>query len=514
MLIRSGILSEYAKFLGHLQSENLLEAYALKPLITGTELAKALDTKPGPWMKAALEEVVAWQLLNPTATDSAAAIEQVKKNQGELPSRLATHFLRLTVRPLFAPPQTSPNKPIGGHHSAVTDKGRRDISADTLSHRFNQINILSDEEEERAKPWKYGKDGEHGMALLRWVLRFCQPDGKIQSRWLLPGGEEETAMLSDSDRQSNQSKAAFIQRNWPLLIPPILTILDDPDPVTKAVGCDLTRQLLIATPPSHLQRTGLAQVFENALLPCLTYLPTLTPADDSAVLLSAVHPALLALAQVRYPPSSPLKPLIPAPDAPEFTPSGLPAILLNDDPNHQPFVNALDTVLRRGIFAPFAHTGTEHPAVAIALLRALQPLVLGLGVETVRHLQNLVPLLVGVLADPFVIVKIDLPIAALAALVDLVRTAWPRIERWRWEIVKGTVSVWTRAMEEEEEKGTVHGAESLRQLCRELVGALTAVVEAAEEESEPTWRQQVKALVTADERLESLFGEVLVVPKS
>ena len=44
----------------------------------GKALSAALSTPPGPWMKDALEVIVAWQLRNPTSTDSSAAIEAVK----------------------------------------------------------------------------------------------------------------------------------------------------------------------------------------------------------------------------------------------------------------------------------------------------------------------------------------------------------------------------------------------------------------------------------------------------
>lgn len=54
-------------------------------------------------MKDALDVVLAWQLRNPSVTDPADAIEEVKKtSKSELPSRLIFHFLTLTIRPLFS----------------------------------------------------------------------------------------------------------------------------------------------------------------------------------------------------------------------------------------------------------------------------------------------------------------------------------------------------------------------------------------------------------------------------
>ncbi|XPS76761.1 CCA tRNA nucleotidyltransferase [Ascochyta lentis] len=73
------LLRSYSSFLSHLAKLEILDADTFKPLLKGTDLAKALSTKPGPWMKDALDVVMAWQLRNPSATDPAEAIEAVKK---------------------------------------------------------------------------------------------------------------------------------------------------------------------------------------------------------------------------------------------------------------------------------------------------------------------------------------------------------------------------------------------------------------------------------------------------
>merc|ERR1712000_293167 len=72
------IFKDYAAFLSQITDHGLLEAYNFKPLIDGNALAKALDTKPGPWMKSGMDIIMAWQLRNPDLTDSEAAIEEVR----------------------------------------------------------------------------------------------------------------------------------------------------------------------------------------------------------------------------------------------------------------------------------------------------------------------------------------------------------------------------------------------------------------------------------------------------
>lgn len=209
-------------------------------------------------MKDALDVVMAWQLRNPGITDPSAAIEEVaatreaqQDSKGELAASLIDHFLRLTIRPLFAKAQTP----------MVTAQGRK-VTREILPKSYSNLDF----DEEISKPWK--KD-PYVLELLRWSL----------------------GALDD----------ATVEQSWPLLIPPILTIVDDRDPTFKALGCELLTLLLHATPPPLLVRTGLGEVMEEAVMPCTAYLPTLTPEEQSYALLGAAYTALFALGDVRYP---------------------------------------------------------------------------------------------------------------------------------------------------------------------------------------------------------------------
>ncbi|KAJ4352652.1 CCA tRNA nucleotidyltransferase, mitochondrial, partial [Ascochyta clinopodiicola] len=166
------LLRSYSAFLSHLAKLEILDADTFKPLLKGTDLAKALSTKPGPWMKDALDVVMAWQLRNPSATDPAEAIEAVKKareSDSELPHRLASHLLKLTIPPFF--PQTKPT------------------SAFELSSK--------------PAPWK-DPHNDYVLDLLGWSIRAL-------------------------DRKA-------IEQNWHLLVPPILKMIDDSEAKDKARG--------------------------------------------------------------------------------------------------------------------------------------------------------------------------------------------------------------------------------------------------------------------------------------
>jgi tRNA nucleotidyltransferase (CCA-adding enzyme) len=222
-----------------------LDADTFKPLLNGKDLAKALNTKPGPWMKDALDIVMAWQLRNASTTDPAEAIEAVKharQSDSELPSRLASHFLQLTIPPLFAQ-----NKPASAYEAAA-----------------------------QPAPWTDAANA-YVLDLLEWSI------GALRGK--------------------------AVETNWHLLVPPVLKMIDGADVPCKARGCHMLNLLLESlahestssnsSSPSFLDRTGYTHVFTSSLCPLFTYLPSLTPESDSATLLAAAHEPLttLALAQ-------------------------------------------------------------------------------------------------------------------------------------------------------------------------------------------------------------------------
>lgn len=252
-----GILASYAAFLEQVTKFNILEAHTFKPLVTGTELAKALNTKPGPWMKDALDVVMAWQLRNPNITDPTKAIHAVKASReenknSELPSCLVSHFLQLTVRPLFSQAKSNPNLTPAGHKAPARDQRSR----------------FPDDAEE---PWKDPKNAS-AIDLLRWSISALDTKG--------------------------------VEANWGVLVPPILKMIDDISLEWKATGCEMLTLLLKSTPPSLLSRTGLGNVFEDSLWPLFMNLPTLTIEQDSILLLDRAFPALIALIEVLHPASS------------------------------------------------------------------------------------------------------------------------------------------------------------------------------------------------------------------
>ena len=159
---------------------------------------------------------------------------------------------------------------------------------------------------------------------------------------------------------NHENQETTTDSHWPLVIPPLLTILDDELTANKVEGCELLQIFLRITPPSLLHRTGLGEIFQNTLVPYLSYLPTLTPEEESLQLLQAVYPALMALIRRRFPETSVKR-------------QGL---------------RALDRVLRMGVLKGYAYAG-EYVSIATLLMTNAERLVEEMGIDAVKHLKVL-----------------------------------------------------------------------------------------------------------------------------
>jgi tRNA nucleotidyltransferase (CCA-adding enzyme) len=421
-------LSAFTNFLEYVQELDLLDAYSLKPILDGKALTKALGVPTGPWMKDALDVVMRWQLRNPGKKDTAEAIQEVRiaKDQsptpGELTSDLMTYFLQLTIRPLFAKTQTQ----------QVTSQGRK-VQTTVLPKKYERSH---DE-----KTWK-GRDS-YALDLLRWVIAAAD--------------------------------TGLVEKNWHAIVPPLLSMLDDIDTEYKAQGCELLKLLLDKTPPILLKRTGLGEVFEEALMPCLGYLPTLTPEDQSARLLSAAYPALISLSKI-------LDSTSPTTSS-QFT---------------SPRIKLLDTLIRKGILMTFTYC-LEHAKITTVTTKNLAVILHLLGLECIKHLSFVLPMLSSILTHPFVTASPSLLLESVKALQTLVLNAWPRIHVYKTEVLKCVVVPWIRIQQEE---GGGDGFGGIKEECRTTVQMLRDAL--GEDEG---FEAEVAELVKADGRLEGLFSD-------
>ena len=132
-----------------------------------------------------------------------------------------------------------------------------------------------------------------------------------------------------------------------------MTLLEESASQIRARGLAILDDFLKKFPQTTLQNTGLGSVFEQAVLPTLLYLPSLTPEDESIQLLEPAYKALISLA----------------------------GKLKKDDK-----LKSLDKVLRDGIFAGYFHS-SEHVRIVEVLVREAGKVVAVIGLPAVKHLK-------------------------------------------------------------------------------------------------------------------------------
>lgn len=460
------ILRDWIAFLQQIKDDDLLDVCDKKPLLTGTELATALNTKPGPWMKEALDVVMAWQLRNPKSVNKEEAIEAVRNNQGELTAVLIRHFLQLTIRPLFAKTQTQLN---------VTAQGRK-VTNDGLQLR-RSLDFNDDDDDESKKPWK-GEQHSSVLKLLTWSVSSL-----------------------------NETLA---EQNWPLLLPPILALLDDTEIPFKVLGCKLLAQLLSFTSPTLLKRTGLGDVFHDAIEPCLSYLPGLTPEDDSITLLNAAYPAILTLGRIRF----------------------LASIPKSYNPEHVKYLTAL---LHSHILSSISHVSDSYPKLTSILLYHMRQLINDLATDTISELPHIIPVLSSIMTTPFVAAEPVALLSAVKTMKTVITNAWPRMWFWHGEILKGLTAGWIAMSEEKErwesiaeKKGDAYASDILQQtdvVCKELrlttetlLAALGATNQTPMDDGGGPPQVDISSLTTqltqAHTRLEGLFARELTASET
>ncbi|KAL6719105.1 hypothetical protein ACLMJK_003340 [Lecanora helva] len=226
----------------------------------------------------------------------------------ERQSDLLRALLEERIKPLF----------VRSKSPAITQEGRKAIDSLPLN------DSLHSDLDIKVKPWKYRT--VYIITVIQWIL--TQLDEKL------------------------------LEINWPLLVPPLLALIDDSSTQYKAKGCDFLRIFLKKCPPPLLGRTGLGEVFDNALMPCLIYFPSLTEETEALQVLAAAYPVVIDLALVRFP----------------------------DAKQQGARITTLDKILRNGILKGYAHAG-EHVKVAEVLVNHMITLIREMGTASVPRLK-------------------------------------------------------------------------------------------------------------------------------
>ena len=154
---------------------------------------------------------------------------------------------------------------------------------------------------------------------------------------------------------------------WNLFIPPLLTLLDDSSTPVRSRGLSILFLFLPKMGGTRLKLTGLGDVFEDAVMPTLMFLPSVTPVDESMELLTPAYNALFALADVRC------------------GGEGVVEIQRKSD-GQQEQRKFYDRIMRQGILMGYTHA-YEHLKIVELLTKEIGDLVEKMGMHAVKYLK-------------------------------------------------------------------------------------------------------------------------------
>ncbi|KAL5527207.1 hypothetical protein ACEPAG_5998 [Sanghuangporus baumii] len=232
---------------------------------------------------------------------------------------------------------------------------------------------------------------------------------------------------------------------WHLLIPPVMTFLDDYQSPYKLRGVMLVSDLLEKVPVTILKRTGIDQLLIGSLFRAIMNLHD----DLSPRLIRTTVPIILRLIDMTTSPDS----------AERF--------------------DQLCNLLGDHIIGAIWVFASRERETIEASMDILPSIVQPLGIGTVRYVKALIPQCIhSITLDELVPHSRSLEVAALRALLSVIQACSPRIHRWKGTIIEGVGKYWIMNCETQEETKADEMAHSLvRDVFTELSKACPSVLE-------------------------------------
>lgn len=278
----------------------------------------------------------------------------------------------------------------------------------------------------------------------------------------------------------------FTVNNWSLVVPPALTILDDPNPAYKTRGCQILHMVLLQTPPQFILVRGLTDLFWESLLACLSYLPFGTSnitLEESIHLLNESYDALITLASIR------------AQDIGSKTAiSNLSAANGNvglSSPEYKlKYAKYLGQILVEGIYHVISISG-EQVRIAQLLVQKLGVIASNMKIYFVIHLQNSIKMLINILSDPFITAYPPLLVTTLDTLDIIIENTAPRISIYKFQILKGLLVSWKKTCESDEHGTNLDNVKKKLYATAKLLKTKTTL---GDVEAEKNWGEIVAAV--------------------
>ncbi|KAF8963411.1 hypothetical protein BDZ97DRAFT_1919843 [Flammula alnicola] len=248
------------------------------------------------------------------------------------------------------------------------------------------------------------------------------------------------------------------ENTWHLVIPPVMTLLDDYEARFKLQGVLVVQEMLRHVPRDLLKRTGVSGLLRQSLRTCLSHLQS----PETPELLKHAISASISLT------------LLTTSVAPGSKPSS-------------DRFDELSSLLGEGIISGIWLYAEEKPGVVNATFDALPPLLRALDIGSVRFLKALIPQLAHTLIPrPLVEPERKLQLSALRVIETLVEVCSPRINSWKETILDAIGRCWVDLIDRERSDGNASFDElqmkakvkkQLQAICVKLAEVCPSVVQ-------------------------------------
>ncbi|KAJ7645511.1 hypothetical protein DFH06DRAFT_1211567 [Mycena polygramma] len=231
---------------------------------------------------------------------------------------------------------------------------------------------------------------------------------------------------------------------WHLVIPPLMTLLDDYEARYKLMGVRIASVMLDRVPSSVLRRTGV----------------------DSLLMASLNR----SLAQLQSPET---RRLLPAAISASLT-----LILLMTSPGSAERFDQLCSLLGDGIIGSIWPYSSDRLPALLASIDALPSILEIMGVGCARYLKVLVAQLVHPLAPlEYERTSLELQISSLRALSALINACPERIPHWKGTILNGVARCWVGIVDSATDTASTELSQELKTVCRTLAAACPSVLQ-------------------------------------
>lgn len=386
----------------------------------------------------------------------------------QLPQLL--HDLLLHVfKPLFSRKQ----------HPKLTSTGRKNLVESAIPQNLTGFNDDNPFDAANRPLWKNGWTS----ALLQWLI-CCY------------------STFTDLDLRRKTLEAHFHY-----LIPPLLQQIDDIEVDYKAAGCRALHVLcdqLSSVNSAMLKKSGLMDVFVEALKTDFAMIPTLTPEDESLILYSAMYPAYRSLvrARLRSVQSKPKEGVSAA------SALGMERQRIAEEDRR---VSYLTLLYRHQTLYSLAHLSTSGggstiaPELSTFFISQIAWLATDMGLAFVVHLQDTLPMLRRVMCDPFAPGHVQMLFECTKTMQTIVTVCWPRVkERWWGECLRGAIGCWGNVSDEVKEADHGKKLEHLQRVQEELKVLVCLLEDVVGDE----YRKARQELIVEDPEVGHLFEEI------